>query len=164
MEKNWSLNGPEKREGFRMKLKSEALGDLSSLQERMNRLFNESVKRIKEIADPDEERAWSPPVDIWELTDRFVLLADLSGVSREAVQVEVRDGSLVISGRRSWPPDLIAGRQFHSERQSGEFERTFTLPINVGDGNIEAKLNDGVLRVTIKKPEEHARRIVVDVE
>ncbi|MFH1135751.1 MAG: Hsp20/alpha crystallin family protein [Pseudomonadota bacterium] len=147
-----------------MKFKSEALGDLSSLQERMNRLFNESLKRIKEIADPEAEKSWSPAADVWELDDRFMLLADLPGVAREAVQVEIQGGSLVISGRRSWPDDLQPGRLFHSERHSGEFQRTFSLPVNVTDGKIEAKLRDGVLCVVIGKPEGQVRRVKVDIE
>lgn len=145
-------------------IKDEAMKDLTSLQDRMNRLFTESLKRIKEFTDPDAEKAWSPPVDIYELSDSFMLLADLPGVAREAVSVEVQGATLTIRGERSPDSPYDGGELHRSERPRGAFERSFNLPVNVESERIRAKMADGVLTVIIDKPAERTARVKVDIE
>jgi HSP20 family protein len=134
--------------------KGEPLKELTSLQERMNRIFTESVKRIKEIADPEPEKPFNPPVDIYEMPDSFVLLAELPGVSKDSVSVEVMGGTLTIRGNRPPAEQSETGSLYRSERYYGLFERSFSLPVDVASERISARLTDGILTVTIAKPEE----------
>jgi HSP20 family protein len=144
--------------------KSEPLSDLTRLQDRMNRIFTESLRRIREIADPEQEGAFSPPVDIYELSEGFMLIAELPGMAREDVKVEMEGRELVISGRRLQPAGVAAGTPYHSERRYGEFERRFSLPVEVPSEGLSARLADGLLTVTLPKPEGESRRVRVDVE
>lgn len=144
--------------------KGEAMKDLTSLQERMNRIFTESLKRIKEMAEPDDEKPWSPPVDVFELEDSFVILADVPGIPKENITIEVESDTMIIRGDRPREQSTAGGSLFRSERYYGPFERTFNLPINLATGNIQAKVASGVLTITINKPEPDTRRVKVDIE
>ena len=143
--------------------KRDPFKDLVSLQDRMNRLFSESVKRIKEFTDMDEE-SWSPLVDIFEMPDSFVLLAELPGVPKEMINVEVRGETLTISGERPGVEQSAEGSLYRSERRYGAFSRTFNLPVNVHSESVAARVVDGVLTVTIPKPAEDIRRVKVTVD
>ena len=143
--------------------KGEPLKELTSLQERMNRIFTESVKRIKEIADPEPEKPFNPPVDIYEMQDSFVLLAELPGVPKDAVNVEVMGGTLTIRGSRPPAEQGGTGSLYRSERYYGPFERSFSLPVEVASERISARLADGILTVTIAKPEE-TKALSVQIE
>ena len=143
--------------------KGEALKDLTSLQERMNRIFTESVKRIKEMAESEDSKTWSPPVDIVELDDRFIMMADVPGVPKDRITVEVQGGALIIRGERPRLSESAVGTVHRSERMYGDFERTFNLPIRVDADQIQARTADGVLKITINKPVEE-NRIQVNVE
>ena len=142
----------------------EAMKDLTSLQERMNRIFSETVRRIREIGEPDDDKAWSPAVDVYEGPEAFVLLADVPGVPKDRISVEVLGGSLIVKGERLEPPESLAGSRQMSERHYGPFERAFNLPVNVSPEGITARVTDGVLTVTIDKSRQDAVRIPVAVD
>ena len=101
---------------------------------------------------------WSPSVDLHETDEHYVLTAELPGLSREDLQIELHEGRLTVAGvRRERSPQ---SEQFHRvERGRGNFSRTFQLPIPVDSGKITADLRDGVLTVTCPKSERPARRI-----
>lgn len=146
------------------KLTGEAMKDLTTLQEKMTRLFSESVKRIKELTEPDEDKPWVPAVDIMELPGSFVLTADVPGVPREAISLEIQGLNLIIKGERPRPEEAVRGQIHRSERRFGAFERTFNLPANVGLDMIQARLADGVLTVTIAQKEEATVKVKVEIE
>ncbi|MFH1092362.1 MAG: Hsp20/alpha crystallin family protein [Pseudomonadota bacterium] len=144
--------------------RGDALKDLTSLQERMNRIFTESVKRLKEMAEPEAEKPWTLPVDIFELGDSFVLLAEVPGIPKDKITVEVQGGSLVIRGERPLAEGVAGGSLFRSERYYGPFERTFNLPVNFSLERIQAKVSEGVLVIKIAKPNKDAVRVSVNIE
>lgn len=145
-------------------LKGDPLKDLTSLQDRMNRIFSDSLKRLKEIGEPESDKPWSPPADIVERPDSFIIMAEVPGVPKESVTVEFIGGSLFIRGIRPSLEPTGQGTLYHSERKYGPFERTFELPVSVRHESITAKLTDGVLMVTIAKKESESRRIQVNIE
>jgi len=101
---------------------------------------------------------WSPPVDLHETDEQYVLTAELPGLSREDLQIDLHDGRLTLAGVR--PEHSSPSEQFHRvERGRGSFSRTFQLPIPVDTEKITADLRDGVLTVTCPKAEQPARRI-----
>jgi len=101
---------------------------------------------------------WTPPVDLHETEEHYVLTAELPGLNREDLEIHLRDGRLTLAGvrqERSLPTE-----QFHRvERGRGSFSRTFQLPIPVDSARITADLRDGVLTVTCPKADLPARRI-----
>ena len=106
---------------------------------------------------------WAPAVDIIEEKDRFVLRADVPGVSRDDIEVSMDDGVLTIAGERhTEKQENVEGvRRF--ERVSGKFFRRFTLPETADAERIAARSANGILEVSIPKlPEVQPRRITVE--
>jgi HSP20 family protein len=124
------------------------LQDLLALHERMNRLAGADAP------------GWSPPVDIYETAGEYVVTAELPGMGRDDIQIQVREGKLVVKGVR--PSRNAACEQYHRvERGRGSFSRTFTLPAPIEIQRVTADLRDGVLTITIPKSGSSPRRIEV---
>ena len=100
---------------------------------------------------------WIPPIDVHETVEEYVITAELPGLGRDDVQIQVRDGQVQISGQRRKLD--IPCEQFHRvERGHGTFSRTFQLPVPVDAERIVADLRDGVLTVTCPKSNDAASR------
>jgi HSP20 family protein len=101
---------------------------------------------------------WAPQVETTRRGDRFVVRADLPGINRDDVHVEVDNDVLTISGeRRSEQRDEREGF-FRSERSYGSFYRAIPLPEGVNADQCEAKFNDGVLEISLPAPTQPERK------
>jgi HSP20 family protein len=142
------------------------LRSLVELQDRMNRLFEETLSRSFEVAGPDSSQptAWQPPVDLYEEPERYVLRADLPGVAAADIHLQVADGNLVVSGERKVDDGVGREAFLRVERQHGRFSLQVSLPPSVEQGAIRASHRNGVLEVDLpKKKEDVAGKIQVDV-
>lgn len=101
---------------------------------------------------------WSPQVDVFERGNQLVIRADLPGLSREDVTIEAQDGALVISGERQQDQEQNQEGYYRSERSYGAFLRTIPLPQGVNAADAKATFRDGVLEVTLPKPEQQRGR------
>ena len=92
---------------------------------------------------------WTPPVDLLETSDAYIVVAELPGVARDDLTISMHDdGRLTLAGVRR----ERHGEEYHRvERGHGSFSRTFHLPIPVDADRITADLHDGVLTVTCPK-------------
>jgi HSP20 family protein len=99
-------------------------------------------------------------VDLCETSEAFIFTAELPGLAREQVRIDVHDNRLTLQGRREARQSC---EQYHQvERGHGEFLRTFVLPHAVNGEGVTADLVDGVLTITVPKlPGETPRRVVV---
>jgi HSP20 family protein len=135
----------------------EPLRELSSIQTEMNRLFN----TVFDAPDQDgsgQARRWTPPMDLLETGDHFVLRADLPGMREEDVSIELEDNVLTVSGERK-AEHAEGGQGFYRvERAFGAFSRSLTLPKGVDADAVEAHFENGVLEVRISKPEQRKPR------
>lgn len=105
---------------------------------------------------------WVPAMDLVETEDHYLLKADLPGMKQEDVSLEFNDGTLTISGERGHEYERKEKGYFRIERSFGRFSRSLTLPDGIDADKIEASFHDGVLEVTIPKPEARKpRRIEV---
>jgi HSP20 family protein len=140
------------------------LRDLVALQDRMNRLFDEAAhKRARDEDDEGEiERAdWTPAADVYNREDEYLILIDLPGVSRDALDISLNDDKLFIRGERL--PD--AESQGRTERPSGHFLRKFALPPTVDQKSISAEYKDGVLRLRLpKRKQQKQQRVEIKVQ
>jgi HSP20 family protein len=104
---------------------------------------------------------WRPPVDLHETPAAYVVTAELPGMTREDLHIEMHDGHLTLSGVRR--DRALPSEQYHRiERGHGTFSRTFALPLAVDADRITAELRDGVLTVVCPKDTEpSARRVPV---
>ncbi|NJD69278.1 MAG: molecular chaperone [Candidatus Methylomirabilota bacterium] len=140
--------------------------DVMTLQERMNRLFDQALSRTR---TDDEEglttSMWSPAVDIFETPDSIVMKAELPGVSRDNIDIQVQDNSLMLKGERKFEREVKEENYLRIERAYGAFHRAFNLPTDIQQDKIKAVFKDGVLEVTMPKAEEaKPKQVKIDVK
>jgi HSP20 family protein len=128
--------------------------ELSSLQNRMNRIFGETFGPPMYQAEASAVTAWSPAVDIFETDHEVVLEVDLPGVTREGVHVEVNEGILHLRGERKLEKEAKEENYHRVERSYGTFQRSFSLPETVDPEKVTAELRNGVLEVRLGKREQ----------
>lgn len=126
---------------------------LPTLQNRVNRLFDDMFPEIGQGEDMGLME-WRPMVDTYEKDDAIVVNAELPGVNKEDISVDVKNNILTISGERKHEEDVNEDNYFRKERFYGKFQRSFTLPDNVDSEKVDAAYKDGVLEVTIPKTEQ----------
>ena len=128
---------------------------LLSLQERMNRLFEESARGLNRGQEEDWTMgAWVPAVDIYEKGTDVVLKAELPGVDPKDVDIRIENNVLTLKGERKFEDETQRDSYHRVERSYGAFTRAFTLPSSVDTANVKADYKDGVLRITLPKREE----------
>jgi HSP20 family protein len=146
-------------------IKWDPLGNIATLQDRINKLFEDSFPCQTDEDGETPLCAWTPSVDIYETDQGVIIAADLPGVNKQDVVVEVKDNVMTISGERSTDTECRATNYYRRERICGNFHRSFTLHAMVLPEQIKAKFKNGVLMVEIPKPvEETPRQISVDIE
>lgn len=142
------------------------LRDLVVLQERMNRLFEDASKQRsndEEEGEQEIERAdWSPAADVYNREHEYVIMIDLPGIEREALELSLDDNRLLVRGARAVEPDAAQ----RIERKHGRFLRRFgPLPPTVDQAAISAEYKDGVLAVRLpKRQEQQARRVEIKIQ
>ena len=102
--------------------------------------------------------AWSPQIETFRRGDQLVIRADVPGVRKEDLHVEVDDGVLTLSGERRSENEENRDGYFRSERSYGQFQRAIPLPEGVDAEQCRASFNDGVLEVTLPAPKEQERK------
>jgi len=142
-------------------VKWEPFRDLMVMQDRMTRLFDETLSRIWKEELP--RGVWSPPVDILEKENEVVLKVDLPEMNQNDVDIKVEENMLIIRGERKFIKETPSGNYLQIERPYGTFQRTFTIPRVIDQEKIKATYRDGVLRVVLPKREEvHPKQILVE--
>ena len=107
-----------------------------------------------------EDSAWSPSVDIAETADQIVVSADLPGVSKGDIKVNLENNVLTFSGERKRESKAENENYPRTERSCGFFSRSFTLPSSVKVDAIKAGYENGVLRLILPKVEEARPRLI----
>jgi HSP20 family protein len=142
-------------------VKWEPFRDLMVMQDRMTRLFDETLSRILKEEVP--QRVWSPPVDIYERENEVVLKVDLPEMNQSEIEIKVEEDTLIIQGERKFIKDPSSVNYLQIERPYGTFQRTFNVPRMIDRDKIKAAYKDGVLQVTLpKRKEGHLKQIVVE--
>ncbi len=128
----------------------------------IDRFFNDSWPQA---AGSDTSTFFAPRVDISEADDHYEITAELPGVSRDDIQVHVRDGVLTLEAESSREDKQEEkGRVIRRERRYGKFMRSFNLGADIQESDIRASFENGVLRLEAPKVEEKVperRRIEV---
>ena len=147
----------------------EPFRDLLTLQERMNRVFDDSLRGTPRAANPSEDEwalggSWAPSVDIYEQDGNIVLKAELPGIDAKDVDIRLENNVLTLRGERKLEGEVKRESYHRVERAYGSFARSFTLPTVVDQGNIKAEYKDGVLKLVLPKREEaKPRQIQINV-
>jgi HSP20 family protein len=104
---------------------------------------------------------WSPAVDIYETETEFVLTAEVPGLKRDEIEIQVVERNLVLRGERRWEREAHAEHFHRLESTYGKFERTFNLSEGIDIERISAELSDGVLSLSLPKRASGGKQIEV---
>ena len=121
--------------------------------ETMNRQLSRLLGDDHSLTFDDASGQWAPRVDIRETDEALLVQAELPGIDKKDVKLEVRDGVLTLSGERRYEKDVKEENVHRIERSYGSFARSFSLPTNVDAEKVEAHMKDGVLEVRLPKRE-----------
>ncbi len=139
--------------------------NIVTLQDRINRLFDDAFPRPTGDEEDLAACAWRPLVDIFEEEDGVVIQMDLPGVNKEDVSVEVKNNLLSIQGQRQLESPASDERYYRRERTCGNFQRSFTLRSPIAPESVKASFKNGVLTVRIPKPQEELpKKISVSID
>lgn len=137
------------------------------MEELQNRLSNFLTLPASRYSNGEQESItvsqWVPTVDIAEDDNAYIIKAELPGVSKENVKVTVENGILTISGERQFEKKEKNRRYHRVERAYGNFVRSFTLPDDANNGEVNAEYKDGILHVRVAKC-ENARPKQIEVK
>lgn len=135
----------------------EPFRDLVSIQDRVNRLFDDAFRNTQRQGSEEEWAlggSWAPVVDIFEKDGSIVLKAELPGVDPKSVDIRVENNTLSLRGERKLDSEVKRESYHRVERSYGTFSRSFTLPNVVDTEKIKADFKDGVLQLLLPKREE----------
>lgn len=139
--------------------------DLVTLQDRMNRLFQDAAQRRSQSGEESgehelEQADWYPAADVYNHEQEYLIMIDLPGIERDALEISLDDNRLTIGGLRA----VDDQNQQRTERPHGRFLRRFGMPAAVDQKAITAEYKDGVLSVRLpKRKEQKARRLEIKV-
>jgi HSP20 family protein len=120
--------------------------------------FNNFFSPAVPFEDGFLDTKWAPKVDIIDEDDSIVVKAELPGVDKKDINVDVKDRVLTIKGERSDEKEVNEDNFYRRERCHGSFQRSFSLPLDSDPTDISAEFKDGILTVSVPKPEEKKPR------
>lgn len=140
-------------------------GNVTALQNRINRMFDEAFSRSGDLEEGVSKGSWKPPVDIYEIEDGILVKVELPGVSKDNVAVEVKENVLSIRGERRDDADIAEERYYRKERFFGSFFRSFNMPDQIPPDTIKATFKDGILEIKLPKPAvQQQKQVRVNIE
>lgn len=146
-------------------------GKISSMLEDMDRMFEGFFARpfgprwLPSIRWPEEMEISYPAVDIFEDNKHVTVKAELPGMKKEDLDVNITEDAITISGEKKKEEKMEEKDYYRVERSHGSFSRTFSFPSDVQSAKAKASFHDGVLEVIIPKTEAaKKKKIKVEIE
>jgi HSP20 family protein len=137
--------------------------DVVALQDQMNRLLQHVMRGGNGEETSWGASIWVPPVDFYETDDAFVFKAELPGLQKDDIHLEVHDRTLTLRGERKHEADVKDEHYHRRERSYGSFQRVFTLPTPVDAEKVQARFKDGILELRLPKHESaKPKRIAIN--
>ena len=128
--------------------------NMTTLQDRINRIFDETASRSQDYDVEVSQCDWRPVVDIYDSEKAIVINAELPGVTKDTITLDVKENILTLKGERKSDEEVRKENYYRMERCFGTFERAFTLPSTVDPAKITANFKDGILKIEIPKPDQ----------
>lgn len=126
----------------------EPLRDMELFHNRIRRFFNDSPSY-----DFNMSESFSPRIDISEDEKNILVEVEIPGVKKEDIKITLQDNILTLQGEKKKEEKEEGKNFFRTERKYGSFKRCFTLPEEIDSDKVDAKFNDGILNITLKKLE-----------
>jgi HSP20 family protein len=126
---------------------------LSVLRHETDRLFDSPLDALTNNSQ-QFLNGWLPTIDVYEDRDNLVLKAELPGMKKEDIDIQLHGNVLTLSGERKEEAVFEKAETYRAERFLGKFQRSLTLPVSVDATKVQASYKDGILTVTLAKAEE----------
>lgn len=136
-------------------IKRQSLRDILYMQDRMNKIFEDSLKPLAESSGPGQ---WVPYTDIYEDDLKITIKTELPGIPKQDIMIDVSGSTLSLSGQKKRCHDDKAENHHIIERQYGSFKRLFTIPAGVNNEDIKANFENGVLEITLPREKSVASK------
>jgi HSP20 family protein len=133
------------------------LWPVSRLHQEMNRLFTDAFRGFDEDSEQAGGWTFNPVVDVEQQEEQYEITVELPGVAMNDINVEMKEDMLLISGSKERKRTTGEGAQQRSERIYGSFHRSFRLPEDALEDQVNARFADGILTVTIPRDETSSR-------
>ena len=130
------------------------LRDMEDMERRFDELFSRQLLPATWRHLPLEVKGWAPAIEVFEKGDKFVIKAEVPGMTEEDIDVSVVGDTLSIRGERKAESEVNDDDYYCCERSYGSFLRSIALPSTVDTKKIEASYDNGVLEVTLPKAAE----------
>jgi HSP20 family protein len=140
----------------------EPFRELTTLQDRMNRLFRDTYGDGRDEALTTSN--FAPPVDVYEDEHNITLKIEVPGIEEKDIDVRIENNTLTVHGERKFEKEEKEENFRRVERQYGSFTRSFTLPNTIDADKVQATYDKGILKVQLaKKAEAKPKQIKVNV-
>ena len=133
-------------------IKFEPLREIETLHDRIQKYFDDFPAFGFNLSD-----SFSPKIDISEEKDKINVVAEIPGVKKDNIKITLQDNILMIEGEKKKETEEKDKNFYRSERIFGTFKRSFTLPVEVDSEKVEAKFEDGMLHISMKKLEQKTK-------
>jgi HSP20 family protein len=130
-------------------LRWDAVSKTVVVRDRFAKLFEYALSQMN--VDIRSPASWSPPADIFEVGDCYIMKIEVPGMPMEDLVIEVSGGSVTVVGRRRRIREVTEEHYQRVERSYGRFIRHFIFPLPVHDAEVSARLTDGLLTITLPK-------------
>ena len=146
--------------------------ELARMERDMERMFEDFWTRPwfglgwpRRLRALEEVTPRAPAIEIYEEKDDVVVKAELPGMKREDLELNISDNLLTIKGEKKKEEEVKEKGYYYSERSYGSFTRTVEIPKDVQTDKVRASFNDGVLEIRLPKTEEAKRKeVTIKVE
>lgn len=132
-------------------IRSNPFEPIMTMCDATHRQFHETAGPVRRDGAPEVAGTWKPPVDVYETNDALVLQVELPGVSKDAVNVELHEHTLRLSGERTRKASVTGGQYHREEGRYGAFQRAFRMPTIVDEAKIQATYQNGILALRLPK-------------
>ena len=129
-------------------IKFEPLRELESMHDRIQRYFDDFSNFGFSFTDN-----FNPRIDISDDEQTFSVIAEIPGIKKDNLKITLQDNILTIEGEKKKEDEVKEKNYYRSERVFGSFKRCFTLPSEVDSEKVDAKFEDGILKINLKKLE-----------
>lgn len=138
--------------------------ELSSFQDDMNRLFSDFLGRAPDRRNLSDG-LWAPMMDIEETKTDIIVKAEIPGMKKEDIKIQISGDMLTISGERKHEEETKDKTYHRIERMYGQFQRVLRLPTEVQSGKTKAAYENGLLTITVPKAEEvKPKEIAIEIK
>jgi HSP20 family protein len=126
---------------------------MSLLRNHFSNFFSDPFFPAETAGDEASPKVWHPAVDIFEKDDKLVIKAELPGMDKKDISLDLQNGVLTLRGERKYENEVQEENFYRKEMSRGTFVRTFALPAEVDAEQVTADFKDGILTVEVPAPE-----------